>query len=82
MSLIQIQNSPDQLNVLSGFHALSDPLRFQVVELLRSQELCVTELRSQLEVSPSKLSFHLKQLQEASYFSLINIHLFFQNVIL
>ena len=65
MSLIQIQDSPDQLNVLSGFHALSDPLRFQVVELLRSQELCVYELRQQLDVSPSTLSFHLKQLKEA-----------------
>ena len=50
----------------STFHALSDPLRLQVVELLRSQELCVGQLRDQLEVSPSKLSFHLKQLKEAN----------------
>ena len=66
MNLIPVQTSADRLNILSGFHALSDPLRLQVVELLRSQELCVYELREQLEVSPSTLSFHLKQLKEAN----------------
>lgn len=30
--------------IASGFHALSDPLRIQVIELLRSQEFCVCEL--------------------------------------
>ena len=48
------------------FHALSDPLRIQVIELLRSQELCVCELCEHLEVSQSKLSFHLKTLKEAN----------------
>ena len=66
MNLIPVQTSADRLNILSGFHALSDPLRLQVVELLRSQELCVYELRQQLDVSPSTLSFHLKQLKEAN----------------
>ncbi|HIK27240.1 MAG: metalloregulator ArsR/SmtB family transcription factor [Oscillatoriaceae bacterium SKW80] len=50
----------------AGFHALSDPLRLQVVELLRERELCVCELCEQLEVSQSKLSFHLKTLKEAA----------------
>ncbi len=51
--------------VVSGFHALSDPLRIQVLELLRSQELCVCELCERLGVTQSKLSFHLKTLKEA-----------------
>lgn len=51
--------------MLSGFHALSDPLRLQVIELLREQELCVCELCEKLGVSQSKLSFHLKILKEA-----------------
>jgi ArsR family transcriptional regulator len=51
--------------VVTGFHALSDPLRIQVLELLRSQELCVCELCEYLEVTQSKLSFHLKNLREA-----------------
>ncbi|MCL6435027.1 MAG: metalloregulator ArsR/SmtB family transcription factor [Leptolyngbyaceae cyanobacterium HOT.MB2.61] len=48
-----------------GFHALSDPLRLKVLDLLREQELCVCDLCEQLEVSQSKLSFHLKTLKEA-----------------
>ncbi len=52
-------------NIVTGFHALSDPLRLQVLELLRSQELCVCELCDCLGTSQSKLSFHLKTLKEA-----------------
>ncbi len=69
---MEVQTCPDLKNVLSGFQALSDPLRLRVVELLlRSQELCVCEIREQLEVSPSKLSFHLKILKQAN---LLNSH--------
>ncbi|HEY9818084.1 MAG TPA: metalloregulator ArsR/SmtB family transcription factor [Candidatus Obscuribacterales bacterium] len=49
----------------SGFHALSDPLRLQILDLLRQQELCVCDLCDRLEVRQSKLSFHLKTLKEA-----------------
>jgi ArsR family transcriptional regulator len=51
--------------IASGFHALSDPLRIKVIDLLRQHELCVCDLCEQLEVSQSKLSFHLKTLKEA-----------------
>jgi ArsR family transcriptional regulator len=50
--------------IAAGFHALSDPLRIQVLELLRQQELCVCELCDQLGVNQSKLSFHLKILKD------------------
>lgn len=53
------------LDLQAGFHALSDPWRLQIIELLRSQELCVCELMEKLEISQSKLSFHLKILKEA-----------------
>ncbi len=56
-------NIPDK--TISGFHALSEPLRLQVLELLRERELCVCELCEYLEVAQSKLSFHLKILKEA-----------------
>lgn len=56
-------------SVSSGFHALSDPLRIQVLELLREQERCVCELCEQLGVTQSKLSFHLKTLKEAGLVS-------------
>lgn len=48
-----------------GFHALSDPLRIRVIDLLRQHELCVCDLCEHLGVSQSKLSFHLKTLREA-----------------
>lgn len=52
--------------VSAGFHALSDPLRIQILELLREQELCVCDLCDRLGVPQSKLSFHLKTLKEAA----------------
>lgn len=53
------------INIVSGFKALSDPIRVAVLDLLREQELCVCDLCSQLEIAQSKLSFHLKILKEA-----------------
>lgn len=57
--------TPDLNQIVAGFHALSDPIRLQVIELLHSQELCVCDLCQKLGVSQSKLSFHLKNLKEA-----------------
>ncbi|MBD0389950.1 MAG: winged helix-turn-helix transcriptional regulator [Nostoc sp. C3-bin3] len=51
--------------IAAGFHALSDPLRISVLELLRKRELCVCDLCDALGVNQSKLSFHLKTLKEA-----------------
>ncbi|NJN88297.1 MAG: winged helix-turn-helix transcriptional regulator [Leptolyngbyaceae cyanobacterium SL_7_1] len=51
--------------LIAGFHALSEPLRVQVLELLRDKELCVCDLCEILGVTQSKLSFHLKTLKEA-----------------
>lgn len=52
--------------VVAGFKALADPLRLQVVEMLRVQELCVCDLCDRLDVAQSKLSFHLKTLKAAN----------------
>ncbi|MDB9447048.1 metalloregulator ArsR/SmtB family transcription factor [Anabaenopsis tanganyikae CS-531] len=51
--------------IVAGFHALSDPIRINAVELLRKREQCVCDLCDTLGVSQSKLSFHLKTLKEA-----------------
>jgi ArsR family transcriptional regulator len=51
--------------IASGFHALSDPLRINVIELLHQREQCVCDLCAVLQVTQSKLSFHLKTLKEA-----------------
>jgi ArsR family transcriptional regulator, arsenate/arsenite/antimonite-responsive transcriptional repressor len=52
--------------IAAGFHALSDPIRINVLELLRQRELCVCDLCEALGINQSKLSFHLKTLKEAS----------------
>jgi ArsR family transcriptional regulator, arsenate/arsenite/antimonite-responsive transcriptional repressor len=62
---MRIPNTTTPEAIISGFHALSDPLRLKVIELLRQQELCVCELSETLGVTQSKLSFHLKTLREA-----------------
>ncbi|MBW4461901.1 MAG: metalloregulator ArsR/SmtB family transcription factor [Nodosilinea sp. WJT8-NPBG4] len=55
--------------LLARFKALSDPLRLEVIELLRSQEMCVCDLCDRMEIAQSKLSFHLKTLREAGLIS-------------
>lgn len=59
-------STPTPVEIASSFHALSEPLRVQVLELLRTQELCVCDLCERLGIrQSSKLSFHLKILREA-----------------
>ena len=53
-----------QTSVLPLFQAFADPHRFQVVELLRNQELCACDIAQHLGITASKLSFHLKALKE------------------
>jgi len=55
--------------LVAGFHALSDPTRVEVVELLRDGERCVCELMDALDATQSRLSFHLKVLREAGLVS-------------
>ena len=55
--------SPDL--VFAGFHVLADPLRTHVVELLRHRELSVGALCVSLDINQSKLSLHLKFLNDA-----------------
>jgi ArsR family transcriptional regulator len=47
------------------FHALSDPIRLSIVQLLRAGERCVCDLQDDLDTAQSKLSFHLRVLKDA-----------------
>ncbi len=47
------------------FHALSDPTRLAIIEMLKSGERCVCELQDELDAAQSRLSFHLKVLRGA-----------------
>jgi ArsR family transcriptional regulator len=65
-SSVEINSLNPNPHILPGFHALSDPIRIRILELLQQQEMCVCDLSEKLEVPQSKLSFHLKTLKEAS----------------
>jgi len=47
------------------YHALSDPHRLKIVYLLCSQPLCVCVIKRFLQISDSKLSYHLTILKES-----------------
>jgi ArsR family transcriptional regulator len=47
------------------FHALSEPVRLEVLELLVDGEHCVCEITDALDIAQSRLSFHLKVLKDA-----------------
>ena len=50
---------------VSLFHAMSDPIRLSIMQLLRGGERCVCDLQDDLDTAQSKLSFHLKVLKDA-----------------
>ncbi|NEP79617.1 MAG: winged helix-turn-helix transcriptional regulator [Okeania sp. SIO3C4] len=64
--MLQTSLNLSPTSMAASFQALSDPLRIKILELLRIQELCVCDICDRLQVSQSKLSFHLKNLKEAS----------------
>jgi len=47
------------------FHALSEPIRLEILEQLRGGEQCVCELTDAFKTGQSRLSFHLRVLKEA-----------------
>lgn len=53
------------VSAAGAFAALADPIRLQVVEVLRGGQRCVCDLREEIDASPSLLSYHLKVLREA-----------------
>ncbi|MGB8220379.1 MAG: metalloregulator ArsR/SmtB family transcription factor [Methanoregula sp.] len=47
------------------YHALSDPLRLTILYILRDQPLCVCVINRFMQISDSKLSYHLTVLKES-----------------
>ncbi len=46
------------------FHVLSDPIRLQILLLLRENEMCVGHLAEVLDINQPKVSYHLKRMLE------------------
>jgi ArsR family transcriptional regulator len=52
--------------IASVAHALSDPIRVEIVEMLRRQnDVCACHIQEGLNLSQSKASYHLKILVDA-----------------
>lgn len=51
------------------FRALADPLRLQIILLLKEGEKCVCDLCEEMDMQQSKVSYHLKILQEVNLIS-------------
>ena len=60
-----LKAGPDLEQTARVFHALSDPTRLRLVDLLRGGERCVCELTDTLDAGQSRLSFHLRVLKES-----------------
>ena len=55
----------DSTRAAALFHALSDPIRLDVVAMLLDGERCVCDLMEDLGLQQSRLSWHLKTLVDA-----------------
>jgi ArsR family transcriptional regulator len=55
----------DPVRAARLFHALSDPTRLRLLQILRRGERCVCDLQVSAEAAQSRVSFHLKVLKEA-----------------
>jgi ArsR family transcriptional regulator len=47
------------------YQALSDPIRLSILYIIREQPLCVCVIKQFMQLSGSKLSYHLTSLKEA-----------------
>lgn len=53
------------MGIAESFKVLSEPVRRQILELLKEGRMSAGELAKVLEMSPAALSYHLRLLKEA-----------------
>jgi ArsR family transcriptional regulator len=46
------------------YHAVADPIRLKILEMLKDQPLCVCVIRTILKIADSRLSYHLNILKK------------------
>jgi ArsR family transcriptional regulator, arsenate/arsenite/antimonite-responsive transcriptional repressor len=59
------RSAPSHVDGDQVLRALADPLRWQIVQLLAGEQLCVCHLTEELGVGQPLVSHHLKVLREA-----------------
>ncbi|HWQ67498.1 MAG TPA: metalloregulator ArsR/SmtB family transcription factor [Methanospirillum sp.] len=68
--LLDLVMSPEMiLKNTEIFKALSDPFRVKILSLLSIQPLCVCIIREFLDISDTRLSYHLKKLNNSGLIS-------------
>ena len=67
-TVLDVELAPSDVSDLTAVaKALAEPVRLQIVDILRRQagEVCVCDLQAQFDISQPTLSHHLKKLREA-----------------
>ncbi len=59
-------STPEQLR------AISDPLRLRIVELVLREALTVKQIATRLEQPPTKLYYHVAELEEAGFVTMVD----------
>jgi ArsR family transcriptional regulator, arsenate/arsenite/antimonite-responsive transcriptional repressor len=67
MAAVEISSAVEStmVELASGFAALGDPTRLQILRELAAGTRCVCDLRAEVAVAPNLLSYHLKVLRDA-----------------
>jgi ArsR family transcriptional regulator len=67
-AVLEVELAPSDVSDLTGVaKALAEPVRLQIVDILRRQagEVCVCDLQALFDISQPTLSHHLKKLRDA-----------------
>jgi len=67
-TVLDVELAPSEVSDLTAVaKALAEPVRLQIVDILRRQagEVCVCDLQALFDISQPTLSHHLKKLREA-----------------
>ena len=67
-TVLDVELAPSDVSDLTAVaKALAEPVRLQIVDILRRQagEVCVCDLQAQFDIYQPTLSHHLKKLREA-----------------
>ena len=60
-----------RITTLEQLKAISDPLRIDVIELLTHEALTVKQIASKLNQPPTKLYYHVSELEDAGFVTLV-----------
>lgn len=60
-----MKNKTNQKLIVNCMRALSDPVRLEIFEMLKSGRLCACKILERFSISQPTLSYHMKQLVDS-----------------